>query len=129
MKDHYATLGVQADASTRTIKAAYRRLIAKVHADRNPADADRMRDIIEAHEVLADPERRRVYDSQRAGAPAELGEGEGGGLLQTLRTDLGTLFRHVDGVLNGAQQVGRAAEGAVTTAKKIVRRVRRKRSG
>lgn len=128
MKDHYATLGVQADASTRTIKAAYRRLIAKVHADRNPADVDRMRDIIEAHEVLADPELRRVYDSQRAGAHAELGEGEGG-LLQTLRTDLGTFFRHVDGALNGAQQVGRAAEGAVTTAKKIVRRVRRKRSG
>jgi len=66
--DHYATLGVSPDAPPEVIRAAYKVLAQKHHPDRNTAkEAEAITSRInEAYGVLSDPEKRSVYDAQRA---------------------------------------------------------------
>jgi molecular chaperone DnaJ len=62
-KDYYQILGVSRDASSATIKRAYRRLAKKFHPD--IASEGSVSDFLElqaAFETLTDSERRRRYD-------------------------------------------------------------------
>jgi DnaJ-class molecular chaperone len=88
-RDYYATLGVSRDASAADIRKAFRRLARKHHPDVNTGDAEaekRFKEISEAHEVLADPQKRKAYDQlganweayQRAGATGSPFAGFGG---------------------------------------------------
>lgn len=72
MDNHYETLGISPEASTREVKSAFRRQAKKHHpdvrgdggrkgAESRAADAA-MRQLLEAYRVLSDPERRRAYD-------------------------------------------------------------------
>jgi molecular chaperone DnaJ len=64
-KDYYAILGVSRSASEKEIKQAYRRLARQYHPDVNPGDKSaeaKFKEINEAYEVLADPEKRQKYD-------------------------------------------------------------------
>ena len=63
-RDYYELLGVSRDASDAEIKRAFRALAREVHPDVSGApDAEqRFREIVEAYEVLSDPERRATYD-------------------------------------------------------------------
>jgi DnaJ-class molecular chaperone len=66
--DYYAALGVSQDASTRQIKAAYRKLAFQHHPDRNrdnPKSSETMKRINEAYAVLSSPVKRREYDELR----------------------------------------------------------------
>ena len=68
-KDYYEVLGVPRDASQPDIKAAFRKLAAKHHPDRNPDDAgaeDRFKEVNEAYTALSDPEKRAIYDQYGA---------------------------------------------------------------
>lgn len=70
-KDLYDILGVSKDASESEIKKAYRKLSLEFHPDRNTADGaeTRFKEINEAHEVLSDGDKRKMYDMQQSGQP------------------------------------------------------------
>ena len=62
-KDFYVILGVARNASTATIKRAFRRLAKKLHPDLTAsATTPDFQDLQAAYETLADAERRRRYD-------------------------------------------------------------------
>jgi curved DNA-binding protein len=63
-KDYYEVLGVGREASAEDIQRAYRRLARQFHPDvsKEPYAEGRFMEIQEAHEVLKDPDKRRLYD-------------------------------------------------------------------
>lgn len=64
-KDYYDVLGVPRSAEQKDIRAAFRKLAAKHHPDRNPDDPaaeERFKEINEAYTVLSDEEKRGFYD-------------------------------------------------------------------
>ncbi len=64
-KDYYKILEVSRDAGAKEVKQAYRKLARQYHPDANPDDPqaeERFKEINEAYEVLADPEKRKLYD-------------------------------------------------------------------
>lgn len=64
-KDFYEVLGVPRNASQKDIGAAFRKLARKHHPDLNAGDKQaeaRFKELSEAHEVLSDPGKRRLYD-------------------------------------------------------------------
>lgn len=67
MQDYYKTLGLSSAATREEIRRAYRILARRYHPDVNPGKGTdaKFRQISEAYEVLADPERRRQYDDER----------------------------------------------------------------
>src|SRR5450759_1995889 len=77
MDDLYRVLQVDATADRAAIRVAYRTLAAVHHPDHAGASGElRMRELNRAWEVLADPERRAAYDTERrANRPAAVPTG------------------------------------------------------
>lgn len=64
-KDYYKVLDVSRTASTEEIAKAYKKLARKYHPDLNQGDStaeEKFKDVNEAHEVLKDPQKRKLYD-------------------------------------------------------------------
>jgi len=64
-RDYYEVLQVAQGADEPNIKSAYRKLALKYHPDRNPGDhaaEDKFKEAAEAYSVLADPQKRGIYD-------------------------------------------------------------------
>ena len=76
---HYATLGVQENASLDEIKKAYRKLAMKHHPDRTGGDDTQFKEIQTAYDTLSDPQKREHYDlERRGGGGAHFNFGGGG---------------------------------------------------
>jgi molecular chaperone DnaJ len=65
-RDYYEVLGVAKTASPDEIKSAYRRLARQYHPDVAKSDPkaaeEKFKEVSEAYEVLADPQKRANYD-------------------------------------------------------------------
>jgi molecular chaperone DnaJ len=65
MQSPYDVLGVPRHADETQIRAAFRRLAAECHPDRNPTDEtahQRFSDLNAAYQILSDPQKRAAYD-------------------------------------------------------------------
>jgi molecular chaperone DnaJ len=116
-RDHYEVLGVSRGASQEEIKAAFRKLAAQHHPDKNPGDdeaAVRFKEINAAYQVLGDPNRRMMYDrfghrAEEPGSPFGAGGPFAGGVV-----DFSEM--HFDGILGdllGVFGVGRGDKGDI----------------
>jgi molecular chaperone DnaJ len=80
-RDYYEVLGVRRSANDTEIKSAYRKLAMKYHPDRNPGDKaaeDKFKEAAEAYAILADSEKRSLYDRfGHAGVSSPAGGGAG----------------------------------------------------
>lgn len=64
-RDYYEVLGVAKEATDQEIKSSYRKLALKFHPDRNPGDKgaeEKFKEAAEAYAVLADADKRHLYD-------------------------------------------------------------------
>jgi len=66
-EDYYRTLGVEAGASSTTIKKAYKKLALQHHPDKG-GSVQVFQKISEAFSVLNDPQQRQTYDDDRNGS-------------------------------------------------------------
>ncbi len=64
-KSHYTILGIPRDENRDGIRAAYLRRVKALHPDHaGEASTQAFREVQQAYDVLSDPQRRRIYDSQ-----------------------------------------------------------------
>jgi molecular chaperone DnaJ len=93
-RDYYEVLGLERQATEQQIKSAYRKLALKHHPDRNPGDPkaeELFKEAAEAYAVLADSEKRSLYD--RFGHAGVSGAGAGaGGFDPTIFADFSDIF-------------------------------------
>ena len=80
-RDYYEVLGVVRTATDVEIKSAYRKLAMTYHPDRNPNNPDaedKFKELTEAYAILADGEKRSLYDRfGHAGVGSAAGAGAG----------------------------------------------------
>jgi molecular chaperone DnaJ len=93
-RDFYEVLGVERQCTDQELKSAYRKLALKFHPDRNPGDhkaEEAFKEAAEAYGVLADREKRALYD--RFGHAGVSGAGGGsGGIDPTIFADFSDIF-------------------------------------
>lgn len=93
-RDCYEVLGVTRAATEVEIKSAYRKLAMTYHPDRNPnnpAAEDKFKELTEAYAILADAEKRSLYDRfGHAGVSSSAGGATG--FDPAIFQDFGDLF-------------------------------------
>lgn len=107
-KDYYKILGVENNASSDEIKAAFRRAAIKHHPDKG-GDAEKFKEVNEAYQALGDEKKRAQYDQfgqtfNGAGGGNPFGGGFGGfngnfqgGNINFEDIDLGDIFGNIFG--------------------------------
>ncbi len=65
MTDYYNVLGLQKGASVDDVKKAYKKLAKQYHPDvsSHPEAEKKFKEIVEAYQVLSDPEKKQNYDN------------------------------------------------------------------
>jgi molecular chaperone DnaJ len=110
-------LGISRSANEAEIKSAYRKLAMTYHPDRNPNNPDaeeKFKEITEAYAILADGEKRSLYD--RFGHAGVSGSSAGAGFDPTIFQDFGDIFGEFFGFGDlfgtGGRRRNRAQRGA-----------------
>jgi DnaJ-class molecular chaperone len=103
MSTFYEILGLSKSAETDEIRSAYKKLAKEHHPDKG-GDPEKFKQIQEAHEVLSDEQKRRMYDmtgsadghvpQHGGGFPGgfPFGMGPMGGMPFGMNVDIGDLF-------------------------------------
>lgn len=96
-QDYYAVLGVTRSSDAQEIKSAYKKLALQYHPDRNPENKDeateKFKEISEAYSVLADPQKRAMYDRYgHAGVSSSAGAGAWPDFSSTIFSDFEDIF-------------------------------------
>jgi molecular chaperone DnaJ len=120
-RDYYEVLGIDRQASDQEIKSAYRKLALKYHPDRNPGDhqaEERFKEAAEAYAILADAEKRGLYDRFGHAGVSGAAAGAGAGFDPTIFADFGDIFSGLGDmfgfgdVFGGRRQRGGPQRGA-----------------
>jgi molecular chaperone DnaJ len=93
-RDYYEVLEIERQASDQQIKSAYRKLALKFHPDRNPGNKDaeeKFKEAAEAYAVLADPQKRGLYDRFGHAGVSNAGGGAAG-FDPTIFADFSDIF-------------------------------------
>jgi molecular chaperone DnaJ len=99
VRNPYDILGVDRSATQEELKAAFRRLAAQHHPDKNPGDdgaQQRFKEINAAYQILSDPQKRAAYDRYGAAAFSGAGGAGPGGPFQNVNIDFSEI--HIDGL-------------------------------
>jgi molecular chaperone DnaJ len=121
-RDYYEVLGVAKTATKDEIKKGYRKLAIQFHPDKNPGDhasEEKFKEATEAYEVLADDQKRQVYDQYgHAGVEGMGGPGGPGGFdasqfqgFEDIFGDFSGIFENLFGGGGGRRRSG--ASGGV----------------
>jgi molecular chaperone DnaJ len=92
-RDYYEVLGVSRTVTEVELKSAYRKLALQYHPDRNPNNPDaeeKFKEVSEAYAVLADSDKRAVYD--RFGHAGLGSTGQAAGFDPTIFQDFSDIF-------------------------------------
>ena len=76
----YKVLGIKKDATQSDIKKAFNKRSRKYHPDINKTDPrakEKFEKVVNAYELLKDPERRRMYDMTGSDDPQQMNMGGG----------------------------------------------------
>ncbi len=84
MANHYKTLRVKKKATQREIKASYRDLARELHPDKKEGNAEKFKELVNAYEVLSNPERRKFYDLTGSDVTEAEFDRKASGLLQQI---------------------------------------------
>ena len=101
-RDYYDVLGVSRTVTDADLKSAYRKLAMQHHPDRNPGNKvaeEKFKEAAEAYAVLADADKRRLYD--RYGHQAVGATAAGGGFDPSVFADFGGDFADILGGMFG----------------------------
>lgn len=121
MVDYYQVLGVKHTASSKEIKAAYKRLARLQHPDLNGGSAEAAQAFVQlshARDILIDPKRRAEYDAQRhaaapgPGAYAAVLKPTGENYLRRARSDV-RIRKNLENFLIAERKEARARRQAV----------------
>jgi len=116
-RDYYEVLGVPRSVGEGDLKSAYRKLAMKYHPDRNPNDKaaeEHFKEAAEAYAVLADPEKRSLYDRfghQAVSSAAGAGQGFDPTIFGDFGDILGSMFGFGD-LFGGGRRRGGPERGA-----------------
>jgi molecular chaperone DnaJ len=117
-RDYYEVLGVTRTVTETELKSAYRKLALQYHPDRNPNNPDaeeKFKEVSEAYAVLADSEKRAVYDRYGhagLGGAASQGPGFDPSVFQDFSDIFGEFFGFGDMFGGGGRRRSRAQRGA-----------------
>jgi molecular chaperone DnaJ len=117
-RDYYEVLGVTRSATEVEIKSAYRKLAMTYHPDRNPNNPDaedKFKELTEAYAILADSEKRSLYDRfghAGVGSAAGAAAGFDPAIFQDFGDIFGEFFGFGDLFGGGGRRRSRAQRGA-----------------
>jgi molecular chaperone DnaJ len=114
-RDYYEVLGIARGANDQEIKSAYRKLALQYHPDRNPNNPsaeEKFKEASEAYAVLADAEKRAVYDRfGHAGVNGGMGGGFDATVFQDFHDIIGDIFGFGD-LFGAGRRRSRTQRGA-----------------